>query len=89
MIVPKTALIATTISEAIRVSSSERTACGEVTWSQKWLRPELSDSSTRAASGIRTIRLRYRTTYPRPRPAPTPGRRMPARGTLSWGGLPG
>ncbi len=58
MIVPKTALIATTISEAIRVSSSERTACGEVTWSQKWLRPELSDSSTSAASGIRTIRLR-------------------------------
>ena len=35
MIVPKIALITTTISEQTTVSFSEATASGEVTWSQK------------------------------------------------------
>jgi len=47
-IVPKMALIATTISEATRVSSSERRAWVEVTWSQKVPRPSLSDWFVRA-----------------------------------------
>ena len=58
MIVPKTALIATTISEQITVSSSERTACGEVTWFQKALSPSSKAWLVSAASGSRTITLR-------------------------------
>ena len=45
-IVPKTALIATTISEQTRISSSELFAAGLVTWSQKWPSPSLSDWSS-------------------------------------------
>ena len=61
-IVPKTALIATTISEQTRISSSDWIAAGEVTWSQNWPSPSLSDLSVIAASGSRTIRLSQRTT---------------------------
>ena len=46
MIVPKIALITTTISEQIRVSSSEETARGEVTASQKPLNPSSNDLLT-------------------------------------------
>ena len=74
MIVPATALIATTIAEAIRVSFSAATACGAVTSSQNEASPPSNDFATTAASGIRTIRLRYATTRPRvsagpPRPS--------------------
>ena len=58
MIVPKIALMTTTISEQTTVSFSEGTACGEVTWSQKVLRPPSNDWLTSAASGSSTIRLR-------------------------------
>jgi len=42
-IVPKTPLMRTTTSDATMVSSSERSACGEVTWVQKVPSPSLSD----------------------------------------------
>jgi hypothetical protein len=70
MIVPATALIATTITEAIRVSLSAATACGELTASQNSPSPPSNDFATTAASGMRTIRLRYPTTRPRVRPGP-------------------
>ena len=78
MIVPATALIATTIADATRVSFSAATACGVVTSSQNDARPPSNDFATTAASGIRTIRLRYVTTRPRvspgpPRPSLRPG----------------
>ena len=56
-IVPKTALIATTISEQTRISSSELFAPGLVTWLQKWPRPSLNAWLASAAIGSRTIRL--------------------------------
>jgi hypothetical protein len=58
MIVPKIALITTTIKEQITVSFSEATAWGEVTALQKASKPPSSDWLTTAASGRRTIRLR-------------------------------
>jgi len=58
MIVPKTALIATTISEANTVSFSAATACWPLTASQKPERPLSSEVETTAASGSRTMTLR-------------------------------
>ena len=58
MIVPKTALIATTISEQITVSFSAASDWLPVTESQKAPRPPLVDSTTTAASGSITIRDR-------------------------------
>ena len=55
MIVPKKALIATTISELITVSFSAAIDWAPVTESQKAPRPPLSDSSSTAASGSITI----------------------------------
>ncbi|OJU86115.1 MAG: hypothetical protein BGO11_14885 [Solirubrobacterales bacterium 70-9] len=61
-IVPKTALIATTISEQTRISLSESSEAAVVTWSQNWPTPSLSDLSVIAARGSKTIRLSQRTT---------------------------
>ena len=58
MIVPKKALIAITISEAITVSFSAATAWGALIASQKPERPPPNDFETTAASGSRTITLR-------------------------------
>ena len=55
MIVPKTALIATTISDAISVSSIAATACGLETASQKLARPSSNDLDTTAAIGSSTM----------------------------------
>jgi hypothetical protein len=53
-----TALIATTISEQMKVSFSAARAGGLVTWSQKLPRPPLVDFATTAEIGSRTIALR-------------------------------
>ena len=58
MIVPVTALIATTISEAARLSFSAATAWGFETACQNVSQPPPVDFQKTAASGIRTIRLR-------------------------------
>ena len=55
MIVPKTALIATTISEQITVSLRAAIDWLPVTAFQKASRPPLVDSTTTAASGSITI----------------------------------
>ena len=57
-IVPKIALMTTTISEQITVSSRADFASGEVTWSQKSPSPPENASLTTAASGSSTITLR-------------------------------
>src|SRR6266540_740151 len=73
--VPITALIATTISEAIRVSFSAAIASGLVIAVQNAPIPPSVDFAVSAASGIRTMRLKYAVTRPRPSAAP------PRRGT--------
>ena len=55
MIVPKTALIATTASEAKNVSSIAATACSEETASQKLCQPSSNDRDTTAAIGSSTM----------------------------------
>ena len=57
-IVPKIALMTTTINEQITVSSRADFANGEVTWSQKVPSPPEKASLTTAASGSSTITLR-------------------------------
>ena len=84
MIVPKTALIATTIADAPRVSFSAAIACGVVTSSQNEDSPPSNDFATTAASGIRTIRLRYATTRPRVSPGPArPSLKLDLAGALT------
>src|SRR2546425_8057275 len=68
--VPVITLTTATISEATRVSFRAAIACGEVTAVQNAPSPPSVDCETSAASGIRTIRLRYAVTRPRPRAAP-------------------
>ena len=75
--VPVTTLITTTITEAMRVSFRARIARGEVSDVQNASSPPPVDLATRAAIGIRTMRLRYAVTRPRPRAAP------PRRGNLA------
>jgi hypothetical protein len=58
MIVPNTALMTTTISDAITVSFSAATDWAPLTASQKVPIPPFSDWSTTAASGSSTITLR-------------------------------
>src|SRR4051794_29546386 len=57
--VPVTALIAATIAESITVSSIAERASGALTASQNAPRPPSSPRASTAASGSRTIRLRY------------------------------
>ena len=61
-IVPKTPLIATTINEQTRISSSALFAEGLVTWLQKCPRPSLNAWFASAAIGSRTMMLSQRTT---------------------------
>ena len=64
--VPATALIATTTSEATKVSFSEATAEGLETARQKLSAPFSVDFQTTAASGSRTMNPRYADAKPRP-----------------------
>src|SRR4051794_24729088 len=68
--VPVTALIATTISDTMSVSLNAATACGPLTTSQNSPSPPSSDFAATAASGSRTITLRYVIATPRPSAAP-------------------
>src|SRR6266545_2575437 len=70
IVVPITALIATTISEAISVSFRAAMASGLVIAVQNAPIPPSADFAVSAASGIRTMRLMYAVTRPRPRVAP-------------------
>ncbi len=65
-IVPITAPIAATTSETTSVITSAFTASGLVTESQNVPRPCENAFAATAASGIRTITLRYRVARPRP-----------------------
>jgi hypothetical protein len=56
--VPKNAFSATTISETATVSLSAATASGARTASQNSVHPPPTTAQRRAASGIRTTRLR-------------------------------
>jgi hypothetical protein len=58
MMVPVTALIATTTAETSSVNLMAAHASGPDTASQNPLRPPSSECTTTAARGIRTIRLR-------------------------------
>ena len=69
-IVPITALMSTTTADATRVSFSAATDCGSVTASQNPVRPSCAEYQIRAASGSRTITLRYAVARPMPRAAP-------------------
>src|SRR5262245_29738034 len=69
-IVPKTALVRQTKTETTSVSLSAATACGSVTASQKPVRPSLPACHTSAASGSRTIKLRYAVTNETPSHGP-------------------
>src|SRR5215475_4128910 len=75
MTVPMTTLMAATSSEARTVSLSAAHESGVVTARQKTSGPPRVPRQTTAASGTRTIRLRYSTAVPRPRPVPTGGLR--------------
>src|SRR5262249_16691845 len=81
-IVPKTALIRQTPTEMTSVSLSAAIACGSVTASQKPIRPAWPACQTSAASGSRTIRLRYAVTNDTPSHGPGLGTAA-GRGRLS------
>ena len=81
-IVPMTALIRQTASETTSVSFSAATACGSVTASQKPVCPAFPACQTSAASGRRTIRLRYAVTNETPSHGPGHGTAA-GRGRLS------
>ena len=75
--VPVITLITTTMTETTRISFRAETARGEVRDVQNPSSPPPVDFATRAAIGIRTMRLRYAVTRPRPRAA------RPRRGHLA------
>ena len=58
MIVPNTALISTTTSDAISVSFIAATACGWLTASQNVDHPSSPERITTTAIGIRTMTVR-------------------------------
>jgi hypothetical protein len=66
MSVPITALRSATTMEAPKVSLREATAAGLVTAFQNPSSPLPVDFQTTAASGMRTMKLRYPITKPRP-----------------------
>src|SRR6266542_4067068 len=70
MSVPVTALIAATTSETASVSSSAATPSGAEIASQNEPSPPLPELQTSAASGSRTIKLRYAVTRPKPSARP-------------------
>ena len=77
--VPVTALITTTISDAISVSRSAATAWSLVTAVQNASNPPSIDATTTAASGISATMLRYAMAMPRPSTAPGIGSGLGAR----------
>src|SRR5581483_1253913 len=79
--VPATALNAATTSAAISVSFSADHASGRRTSCQNVVIPSARELQTSAASGTRTIRLRYPTAIPRARPPPAPPTVSRGRGT--------
>src|SRR5947209_18333226 len=78
--VPVTALIATTISESTTVSSSADFAAGLDTARQNPSRPPSSEREATAASGSRTMTLRYAIATPRPSAPGPPRSRRPRDG---------
>ena len=84
--VPATALISTTIREAISVSRSEYQACGLVIEFQNVSQPPSNALNTTAARGISATMLRYDMAMPRPRTSP-PAKDLPRpRPTGATGG---
>src|SRR3954454_203221 len=90
--VPVTALIATTMSEVIRVSLNAAIDCGVVTTSKNLPNPPSRDLTATAASGSSTITDRYVIATPRPSAAPLgsgaargPAGRGPAVSSLGGG----
>src|SRR4051794_32543729 len=82
--VPITTLTTVTASAIPSVSLSAATACGCVTWSQNSPAPPSNDFAVTAASGSRTMTLRYRTATPPAsgtRAAPALGRRSVLTGS--------
>src|SRR5215204_1724375 len=84
--VPNTALMSTTISDAISVSFSAATACGLLTAVQKLSVPLSSDFTITAASGISATTLKYASATPRPRAAPGMATALGPRLTGAAGG---
>src|SRR6478609_8711385 len=70
MMTPKTALTVAAAKDVKKLNSSAASVRGPVTTSQKPLKPSVADFSTRPASGMRTIRLRYVKVKPSANPKP-------------------
>jgi hypothetical protein len=78
-----TAFTSATTTEAPNVSLREASAAGLVTAFQNPSSPLPVDFQITAASGIRTMKLRYPITKPRPRAAPPDAARRTGRRSVS------